>query len=178
MNRWQRYNTLAAVVILAILGGGFAYWHHTNYPYGVSHCCAKQISTALKMYALDHGGRYPAGESSPEASLSLLYPKYLSSPEPLRGKTVPAAIVNQRLKNGQLLTPETCGWHYVEGLSENSDPKLLLIWDKVGLAHNGQRLPDGGHEVVFVDHSAKQLSGAEWRAALAEQEKLSAAGSK
>jgi hypothetical protein len=166
------------ILALAVLGAaGFARWRYT-FPYGRSHCCAKQISTALKMYANDHGGRYPSGESSPEASLSLLYPKYLPSPEPLRGKTVPAAIVNQRLTNGQRLTPETCGWHYVEGLSEDSDPRLLLLWDKVGLGHNGQRLPDGGHEVVFVDHSVKQLSGAEWRAVFAEQEKLRASKSK
>lgn len=177
MKRWQRY-ALASVVILAILGGGFAYWHHKTYPYGHSHCCAKAIAFALKMYAQDHGGRFPAGESSPEASLSLLYPKYEPSPEILRGKTVPEAVVRQRLTNGQLLTPETCGWHYVEGLGEDADPKRLLLWDKVGLGHNGERLPDGGHEVVFADMSTRVLSGAEWRAVLAEQEKLRASKSK
>jgi hypothetical protein len=177
MRRWQR-NTLAAVVIFGILGGSVAYWHHENYPYGESHCCTKQISTALKMYADDHGGRFPSGESSPEASLSLLYPKYLSSPDILRGKTVPETIVRQRLTSGQLLTPETCGWHYVEGLGEGSDPRWAVLWDKAGLGHNGERLPDGGREVVFADHSVKVLSGAEWRAVLAEQEKLRASQSK
>jgi hypothetical protein len=34
---------------------------------------------ALDEYARDHNGAYPAGEESPEASLSLLYPEYANA---------------------------------------------------------------------------------------------------
>ena len=130
------------------------------------------------MYADDHEGRYPAGESSPEASLSLLYPKYTPSAAIFSGKALPESPTVQRLESGQRLTPETCGWHYVEGLREDSDSRLMLLWDKVGgLGHNGQRM-GGGREVVFVDHSAKHVNEAEWQALLAQQEKLRASQAK
>ena len=31
----------------------------------------------------------------------------------------------------------------------DDDRRLALCWDKVGLGHNGERLPDGGHTVLF-----------------------------
>jgi hypothetical protein len=98
---------------------------------------------ALHQYAEDHGGAYPAGEATPEASLSLLYPKYANE-YVLQGKTVPLDVVKVTLERGSRLGPDTCGWHYVEGLRLDDDPRLALCWDKVGLGHNGERLPDGG----------------------------------
>ena len=175
---WQKRWRLYLLAAVAVLGGSFYTYYRYTFPYGRSHHCSKQLSTALKMYAGDHGGRYPAGESSPEASLSLLYPKYISSAAIFSGKTLPESPTVQRLESGQRLTPETCGWHYVEGLREDSDSRLMLLWDKVGgLGHNGQRM-DGGREVVFVDHSAKYIHGPEWPALLAQQEKLRASQSK
>jgi hypothetical protein len=90
----------------------------------------------------------------------------------LRGKTVPADNVRGQLVAGELLDPETCGWHYVEGLTLPDDPALAIVWDKVGLGHNGQRLSEGGHEVLFVSGSSRVVSGKEWPEFLDHQKQL------
>src|SRR5438552_1963440 len=111
-----------------------------KYPYGWSHSCDKALMLALLHYANDHAGAFPAGQATPEASLSLLYPKYLDNnvdyaSEILRGKTAPKEVVRSKLSQGERLGPDSCGWHYVEGLSRDDDPQLALVWDKAGLGH-------------------------------------------
>lgn len=146
------------------------------YPFGSSHCCILDFSWTLKDYARDHRGFLPAGESSPEASLSLLYHEgYGVSAETLRGKTVPLAVTEAALDNGGLLDPNSCGWHYVEGLTLADNPEIAVVWDKVGLGHNGQQLPDGGHEVVFLSGDNGIISGSDWPAFLTKQAALLAA---
>ncbi len=130
------------------------------------------LYAALRAYAQDHGGRFPSGESSPEASLSLLYRERLIDAANLRGKTVPEAVVVSRLESGQLLSPELCGWHYVEGLRTDGDPRIALFWDKVGLGHNGERLAGGGHVVTFVSGPPRHIPAAEWEGFLSEQQNL------
>jgi hypothetical protein len=115
---------------------------------------------------------YPAGEATPEASLSLLYPNHGVDAEILRGKTVPREEVKAILESGGRLGPDTCGWHYVEGLTSSDDPALALCWDKVGLGHNGERLADGGRMVLFVSFRHEYIPGAKWEAFVEEQKKL------
>jgi hypothetical protein len=154
--------------------GGWLYYERT-FPYGWSHSCDKGLMFALHQYAEEHGGAYPAGEATPEASLSLLYPKHMPDPEVLRGKTVPYDIVKTILEQGGRLGPDTCGWHYVEGLRLDDDRRLAICWDKVGLGHNGQRLSDGGRFVLLVNMGYEYIPGPKWKEFLDEQEKLLAA---
>ena len=79
------------------------------------------------------------------------------------------------LDAGQLLTPRTCGWHYVEGLRNDDHPRLALLWDNAGLGHNGERLSGGGHYVCFVNGGIEHISSDRWEEFLAEQERLRAA---
>jgi hypothetical protein len=90
----------------------------------------------------------------------------------LRGKTVPESVVKEVLERGDLLTPDTCGWHYVEGLRLDDDPRLALFWDKAGLDHMGGRLAEGGHIVLFVRGDRKHISEADWEEFLVEQSNL------
>src|SRR5262249_18455703 len=97
----------ASALFLAI--GGYNRYNKWNYPYGWSHSCDTYLMVVLGEYAEEHGGEYPAGEATPEASLSLLYPKYFdNNPEYgadiLRGKTVPKELVLERLSRGERLT--------------------------------------------------------------------------
>jgi hypothetical protein len=172
VNPWVKRGIVFAMLVLA----GFAYhWYHRyRYPFGWSHCCDKQLMFALQEYADRHDGWFPKGEATPEASLSLLYreaPDRVNA-NLLRGKTVAESFVQARLDSGQLLTPETCGWQYVAGLRTRDDSRLALFWDKVGLGHNGERLPDGGHWVCFVNFNIEYVPGNRWDAFLAEQEGL------
>jgi len=145
-----------------------------RYPFGRSHCCLKNLGFALAQYAEEHNGRFPAGKACPEASLSLLYgDTYGVDAEVLRGKTVPVEQVEQKLKNGELLDPETCGWHYVEGLTLVDDPEIAIAWDKVGLGHSGERL-GGGHSVWFLGDGERIVPASEWPAFLERQETLMA----
>lgn len=150
---------MGGILLLAGLMG-LGYWKY-SYPYGWSHCCAKGVGLALREYAMDHGGFYPAGGGSPEASLSLLYSNYLDA-YTLRGKTVPLEVVQQALAEDGKLGPQSCGWHYVEGLTDADNPQIAIVWDKVGLGHNGQRLKGGGHEVVFLDGTTTTISARQW----------------
>ena len=142
-----------------------------SYPYGWSHCCLKGIGLALRQYAEKYDGHYPAGGGSPEASLSLLYREHTINAEYLRGKTVPVERVQRILERGELLGPDSCGWHYVEGLTTSDDPNLALVWDKVGLGHNGEDI-HGGHSVWLLGCSEEVVPAAEWPDFLKHQQKL------
>lgn len=173
--RW-RWALLLLTIVGAVAAAGRLYWLW-KYPFGWSHSCDKGLMFALRDYADAHDGAYPAGEATPEASLSLLYPMYANG-SLLQGKTVPLEVVKSILESGNRLGPDSCGWHYVEGLRSDDDPRLGLCWDKVGLGHNGERLTDGGHTVIFVRTDSKYIPGSEWQAFLEEQEALLAARSK
>jgi hypothetical protein len=165
------------VLIAALLAGSGWLYHLWRYPYGWSHCCDKQLIFALNDYAEAHGRAYPTGGATPEASLSLLYPSYADAGL-LRGKTVQEDVVQAVLESGNRLGPDTCGWHYVDGLTTDDDPKLALFWDKVGLGHNGERLLDGGRTVYFVNWNHEYIEGARWNAFLEEQKTLLASRKK
>jgi hypothetical protein len=79
VKKWiWRAAALTGVVfgLLILLASGW--WRH-HYPYGFSHCCDLQLGLALREYASTHGGYLPAGEKTPEASLSLLTERSLGS---------------------------------------------------------------------------------------------------
>lgn len=162
--------TLITAVSSTIIVGLGAMYYRYRYPYGRSHSCDKALYIALLNYADKHGGCFPSGQDTPEASLSLLYPSV--DAEVLRGKSVPYDRVKEILESGRLLSPETCGWHYVEGLTLRDDPELALFWDKAGLGHNGERLPDGGHIVIFIHGNKRYIPEKDWSSFLAKQRKL------
>jgi hypothetical protein len=161
--------SLIGVIAVGITTGQV--WYHYTFPYGWSHCCAKGLMFALEEYAQEHGGRYPFGGDSPEASLGLLYSNYVDA-NVLRGKTVSLQTVERALAKNHKLDPDSCGWHYVEGLTLSDDPQIAVVWDKIGLGHNGQHLKNGGHEVIFVSGSELVISGPSWPKFLKEQQEL------
>ena len=174
MSRRTKIVAVAVIIALTPFVLIYAWWRH-HYPYGWSHCCDLNLYGLLQAYATTHDGAFPSGEATPGASMSLLYRETgeeRANAELLRGKTVPESVVKSILERGELLSPETCGWHYVEGLRINDDPRLALFWDKAGLDHNGGLLDDGGHIVLFVDGQREHIPGAEWDKFLEEQRKL------
>jgi hypothetical protein len=149
------------------------------YPNGARHICAKQIALALSMYSNDNNGFYPAGEDTPEASFSLIYEDYLHVPSILGGKTIPTEVATAVLEKGELLGPENCSWHYVEGLTEADDLNIAIFWDKEpGFGHNCERMSGGRREVVFLSSMSKYIPESEWQAFLKEQKNLLAKRSK
>ena len=164
-----------AVLLAAWMGGVYA-WHWHTFPYGFSHCCLKQLGMALGSYAEEHDGHFPIGGGCPEASLSLLYRgDYDMDGQILCGKTKSCEVAQAILEGGELLGPDTCDWHYIEGLTLADDRRLVILWDKVGLGHNGQKLPRGGHSVLRLLGDEEVIPESEWPAFLEMQEQLMAA---
>jgi hypothetical protein len=169
----SRKPLLVTIPLAAVLFGlGVAYYRY-QYPYGWSHCCDKQLAMALANYADVNGGTFPTGGATPEASLSLLYPRFLQA-DVLCGKTVPVANAERLLDAGLPLTPSTCDWHYVDGLTLPANVglanRIAIAWDKVGLGHNGERLPDGGHCVVFMGFQTRYVNQSDWPRFIADQQ--------
>ncbi len=175
LKRLLVFVVVVGVVVGGLFGAGYI-WFRYSYPYGFTHCCLKGLGLALLNYAEQHDGRFPTGGGCPEASLSLLYRgDYGIEGHALCGKTKSAEAAQAVLERGELLGPDTCDWHYVEGLTKNDDYRLAIVWDKVGLDHNGGRLPNGGHSVLRLDGSEEIVSASEWSHFLEEQERLMAA---
>jgi hypothetical protein len=158
-----------ALIALAILGTMIAGWWRYEFPYGWSHACDKNLWFALFEYAQAHNGNFPAGEATPEASISLVGAFHSHN---LAGKRLLAANTDAILTSGRLLDPNTCGWNYVEGLRKDDDYRLALFWDKEGLNHNGGRLSGGGHVVMFVSGISRHVPAFEWNGFLEEQETM------
>ncbi len=160
------------VMVTGLVGGVYA-WRRYTYPYGPSHCCDKVLYSELFNYAENNGGNFPAGEATPEASLSLIQRNaqfgcgYL-----LCGKSGSESVTQAILDRGELLSPDTCGWNYVEGLRPDDDSRLALFWDKEGLGHGGKRLASGGHIVMFVSGFSEYIPATKWDEYLAEQKIL------
>lgn len=175
--RWLRRTLIGLAGIVAVISGLWAFnrfvWFPYQYPYGWSHSCDAILHSTLTNHAMVHDGEFPSGEDSPEASLSTLARKpWRLDAEILRGKTVPKEVVEEILERDELLGPETCGWHYVEGLREDDDPRIAIFWDKTGLGHNGQRLPNGDRIVSRIKETQETIPGPEWKSFLQEQKML------
>jgi hypothetical protein len=161
--------TLGIIGALAITVG---VQYKRTYPYGWSHCCIIAMSFSLDQYAEEHAGHYPTGEASPEASLSLLYRSNYVDANTMRGMTMSEKTVRRILEGGGLLGPDTCGWHYTEGLTLADDPQIALLYCKQPLGHNGEKTEDGGREVAFVGGYIGRISGEKWQSFLQQQGEL------
>jgi hypothetical protein len=168
--RWRKDLAVAGVSFLIAVAGISGWWHYT-FPFGYSHTCSKGLGSALRIYAEAHSGWLPHGGATPEASLGLL-----AEDDPidanwvLGGKNVRPEIVRAIVAKKEKFGPETCGWHYVEGLREDDEPRIMVAWDKVvGLGHNGERRRRFMHEVVFLDGSIQFVTKSAWPQFLVEQ---------
>jgi hypothetical protein len=170
MSRRIKLWSIASATLFVLVALGYGGWRY-EFPFGYSHCCDTGLYFALSAYAGDHNGAFPSGNATPEASLSLLYPTYASA-YLLAGKAVSESEAETVLNSGSLLGPQTCSWHYVEGLTVYDHPRLALFWDKTGLGHNGQRQSGGGHTVLFIDGDRRHIFADEWDKFLEDQQAL------
>jgi hypothetical protein len=175
--RWRRVGWVLLVLIVVVTG--CAVWFKQQYPYGESHNCSKGLGISLRIYANDNDDWYPHGMSTPEASLSLLVKRKPTLASLLRGKHLSQATVEKALLQDGELGPNSCGWHYIEGLRESDSPQLAVAWDRVtGLDHQGRRRSGSQHEVVMVDGSTQFVSKRAWPNFVANQKRLLAEASK
>jgi hypothetical protein len=157
------------VLILAI--AGVVVWSRYNFPYGASHACSKVLGMELVGYAGDNDHWFPHGETSPEASLGLLYTNNMDRASwMLGGKIFQHKVVEAQLKQYGKISPATCGWQYIEGLRDDDDPQIMIAWDKpVGLSHNGERTPGSMHEIILIDGMSEFISTNSWKEFISDQ---------
>ena len=150
--RKKRLLILLAVVLM--LGGvGYSYYRH-HYPYGNSHHCSKAVVAGLLAYADDHVGAFPSAKNSAEALVLLA--DYVPI-EFLAGKSVKPSETTEYYTQHGTLSEEVCGWHYVSGLKSTDSGEITIMWPKVPLGHNGERLKEPAYEVIFVDGSVRYI---------------------
>jgi len=162
--------TLVFICVIA----GYLYFRY-NYPHGYTRAWRTHLYANLDRYAMHHDGRFPSGGTTPERSLTLLYywsDKNRGILEVLSGPSVPLQRAEESIARTGWLDSESCGWHYVEGLSLNDNRKLALFWEKNGLGAHGRRHCEGSFEVVFVDGTKRRVPSEDWNDFLAEQERL------
>jgi hypothetical protein len=160
---------LVGILMLTIAGGKI--WLRYKFPYGYSHSCSAGLGIGLRMYADNHEGWLPHGQTTPEESLGLLAKDDMTTAMwVLGGKNVPHKTLEAALAPGGVFSPESCGWHYIEGLREDDDPQIAVVWDKVtGLGHNGERRRGLAHEVVLLDCSHTYIFQAQWPQFIADE---------
>ena len=164
------------LTVLAALVGAMYGWYRYTFPYGWSHCCLKGLGLSLLDYAQAHDGHFPAGGGCPEASLSLLYQwDHDREGHILCGKTKSPEVANEILRRGDLLGPDTCDWHYVEGLTLCDDhtacPRLGQGWPGPQRREVAKRRSFGVAEL----YSEEVIPESKWPQFLEEQERLMAA---
>jgi hypothetical protein len=173
--RTRRKVVLAVVIPLAAAAlavVGRYCWLRYEYPYGYHRACHRQVILALIQYADDHDDKFPSGGATPEASLSALYHgKYITDPGTLAGNGKSAEVARQILESGGVLGPDTCDWHYVEGVHHDASATIAIFWDKSSFDHTGRRL-HGGHMAGFNDGHVETIPAERWQEFLAEQEKM------
>jgi hypothetical protein len=165
---------IALIVVVFMVGSLYGFYCF-YFPFGKDHRCDAQLWFVLREYAEKNGGVFPAGQATPEASLSLIHSLDPSGGENaylLHRRGVPCERVRLILERGELLGPDTCGWNYVEGLRLNSNPELALFWDKEGLNEIGGRLSEGGHIVSFVGSPCQYIPASRWDSFLEGQKKM------
>lgn len=131
----------------------------------------KQWGLALKMYADDNGGVFPAHASGYAAAFQLLMrsPDYymgnyfvMGAPGGYSGK-----VFEDANSKGTWVQEVDCGRVYVQGLRENSKPEIALVFDKQPSpgdhAHGWRRwsLPLR-REVCLVDGSMVVIEESAW----------------
>jgi hypothetical protein len=166
--RWRRIG--AIVVLVALVAFLLVGLNRYYFPYGRHPSCNVALKLALSEYAQSHGGRFPDSGGS-GASLGLLaadFPQWSI----IAGKGRLAEAAERYYRTNGTLSDELSNWHYVPGLTEDSDPRLALFWDKTGLSHAGMRQKPVRYEVSFVDGGGRLVDEAEWPSFLEGQRKL------
>lgn len=167
--RRRKVGVILSLVALLVVAGRYGLDRY-YFPYGFHPCCNIALMFALEDYAEKHDGRYPDAGSS-GASLALLAAEFPQWKE-IVGKGGSAEAAERYYRTHGTLPDELSNWHYVPGLTENSEPGLALFWDTTGLSHAGMRQKPVRYEVSFVGGIRRLIDEAEWPAFLEQQRKL------
>jgi hypothetical protein len=147
-----------------------SFWEHAH--------CIPQAGMALRLYAGEHHGEFPTHTNGYGDALLLLWDQMGGYPAPLTGPGYDGESFKRAHDNKRHLPEADCGRVYIQGLSENTDPRVVVLFDKrptPGGDHTQgfKRLSAPlGREVAFVTGSHRFVRESEWPAFAKEQIEL------
>jgi hypothetical protein len=140
--------------------------------------CIKGASLQMAQYASEHEGRFPYDPKGYGNALLLLNEDCYDT---LTGPGYDPAVLHRAKHAGTDLAEEECGRVYIEGLTEKSSGRIVLLFDKLPTpggdhCHFPVRMwAPLGREVAFTDASTRFVPESEWPALAKEQLELLAA---
>jgi len=143
--------------------------------WGHAHCIP-QAGLALRMYATDHGGTFPTHTNGYGDALLLL--TNLAALYSLTGPGYSESVFLEAARTGSEVPEAQCGRVYVQGLREDSDLEIVILFDKLPS-------PGGDHchfpirlwaplsrEVLFIDGRHRTIRESHWPKFAKEQIEL------
>jgi hypothetical protein len=158
-------------------------WWLNNNHYIHQHCI-KQAGMAFHLYAGDHQGRLPYSTNGFGNALLLLADPtndctggFIAC---LCGPDDDGHVLKEALANHSIVPEEKCSRVYIQGLSENSDPEICILFDRNscrGGDHFRAPWKPFVREVCMLDGSMEVIRDENWPAFSRKQvELLVAAG--
>lgn len=144
-------------------------------PFHVHEHCIKNTGLALRIYATDHGDRFPADTNGfGNALLLLLKEGYLGETNDIHSSRLITApgdngeIFRKALQTSSPIIPdEKCTRIYIQGLSESNSPDIAILFDRYPTPGGDHfRRPWGPlqREVCTLDGSMKVINEEQWPA--------------
>lgn len=133
-----------------------SFWGHAH--------CIKQAGFSLRMYANDHGGRFPSHTNGYGDALLLVEGAWLPS---FTGPGYDTAVLERALLTGEDVDEGQCGRVYVQGLSVSQSPEIALLFDKLPNPGDHRKrlsrvLAPMVREVWLLEGSMRVVPESEW----------------
>ena len=172
----------AATLVLAVLLGA-AVWYVQANPRIFNESflwhahCIPQAGGALRVYASDHGGRFPVHTNGYGDALLLLADDNSFFFECLTGPGFSGDVFRKAKTTGANVNEAECGRIYIQGLKIDSNPDIVLLFDKLPTpgdhCHFFSRLTRPfGREVLFIAGHHQFIRNPDWPAFATNQIKL------
>jgi hypothetical protein len=127
--------------------------------------CMKGAGLALRIYANDHGGRFPFHTNGfGDALLLLVKDEPREMPE-MCGPDDDGQLFIAALTNGLDVAEAKCSRVYVQGLSESNDPNIAMLFDRDatrGGDHFRSHFAHYVREVCTLDGSMQRIRIESW----------------
>lgn len=150
---------LGVPVIVLALASTIHVWTHPlifNESFFSHAHCIPQTGLALRQYAMEHGGFFPAHTNGYGDALLLLLAEGSCASYSLTGPGYDSGVFDRALTNHSDVPEIECGRVYIQGLTETMSPDLAILFDKLpnpgDHTHFLSRIRHPlGREVCFLD---------------------------
>lgn len=134
-------------------------------PFGRHQHCMKQTGMTLVQYAFEHQGKFPFHTNGFGDALVLLLKEMGERPKLVTAPGDDGAWLQEFVQTGAYVPEERCSRAYVQGLAQDSNPEIALIFDRYP-THGGDhaRCPWGPklRDVSLVGGDHKIIKERDW----------------